>query len=95
MLVTKDPMQDLKTVFELLLGYFVLVGTEILLKVKASLAWAEVSAGAVVKADNIAHIMHFVIIDNILKLSEASPEERKQWGEGGKTSCRTSSTFSQ
>ena len=51
-MVTEEPMQSFKIVAYLLLGYFWLVGrTEIVLKVKASLAWAEVSAGAVAKAD--------------------------------------------
>jgi hypothetical protein len=39
-------MQSFKIVAYLLLGYFWLVGTEILVNLKASLATAEVSTGA-------------------------------------------------
>ena len=41
--VTKDPMQNFKIVASFLLGYFLLVGEELLI-IKASFATAEVSA---------------------------------------------------
>jgi hypothetical protein len=50
-------MQSFKIVAYLLLGYFWLVeGEEELLKLKAFLASAEVSAGAVAKADQYPNI---------------------------------------
>jgi hypothetical protein len=56
LLVTQDHMESFKIVAYLLLGYFWLVGGGGLSILKVSLASAEVSAGAVAKADQYSNI---------------------------------------